>query len=211
MFGIHDLPLFIASGLLLNLAPGPDSLLVMTRSATQGWRAGACAALGIAGGTCVHVLAAALGLSALLAASAAAFTVVKLIGAAYLLYLGLSLLLRKPATAQPRAVEAGTCDYRRVFLQGFLTNALNPKVALFFLAFVPQFIAPASPDKTLAFLLLGSLFNVNSLLFCLTLAFATAFARDRLSPGPALGRWLNRAIGGLFLTLGVKLALTQRS
>ncbi|CAD5108702.1 LysE family translocator [Zestomonas carbonaria] len=213
MLGIHDLALFVVSGLLLNLAPGPDSLLVMTRSATQGWRAGSSAALGIAGGTCVHILAAALGLSALLATSATAFTVVKLVGAAYLLYLGMSLLLKKPAQATPLAAPdtAATCDYRRVFLQGFLTNALNPKVALFFLAFVPQFIAPDAADKTLAFLLLGSIFNINSLLWCLLLAFTIAFARDRLRPGPTIGCWLNRAIGGLFVALGIKLALAQRS
>ena len=92
MFGIHDLPLFIVSGLLLNIMPGPDSLLIMTRSATQGWRAGSAAALGIGAGTMVHILAAALGLSALLSASAAAFTAVKWIGAAYIIYVGIALL-----------------------------------------------------------------------------------------------------------------------
>src|SRR3954464_1024137 len=95
MFGIHDLPLFVISGLLLNIMPGPDSLLIMTRSATQGWRAGCAAALGIASGTFVHILAAALGLSAVLATSAMAFTVVKLAGAAYILYMAYGLLRSK--------------------------------------------------------------------------------------------------------------------
>lgn len=210
MFGIHDLTLFVLSGLLLNLTPGPDSLLVITRSAAQGWLAGAAAALGIAAGTCLHILAAALGLSALLATSATAFTLVKLMGAAYLVWLGLGLLFRRPHT-QAKPAGTSAVSLRRVFLQGFLSNALNPKVALFFLAFVPQFIAPDGPDQTLAFLILGGIFNLNSLLWCLLLAVATARASARLRPGEALGRWLHRAIGGLFIALGVKLSLAGRS
>eukprot|EP01137_Pigoraptor_chileana_P011939 Opistho-2@63600 len=155
MFGIHDLTLFITAGLLLNIAPGPDSILIMARSATQGWRAGSAAALGIGAGTCVHVLAAALGLSALLATSAWAFTVVKWVGAAYLVYAGLSMLLaRSKPDRGADATEAAApapLPYGKIFAQGFLTNVLNPKVALFFLAFVPQFIAPDAPDKALAF------------------------------------------------------------
>lgn len=201
MFGIHDLTLFVLSGLLLNLTPGPDSLLVITRSAAQGWLAGAAAALGIT---------AALGLSALLATSATAFTLVKLMGAAYLVWLGLGLLFRRPHT-QAKPAGTSAVSLRRVFLQGFLSNALNPKVALFFLAFVPQFIAPDGSDQTLAFLILGGIFNLNSLLWCLLLAVATARASARLRPGEALGRWLHRAIGGLFIALGVKLSLAGRS
>jgi len=209
MLGIHDIGLFIASGLLLNIAPGPDSLLIMTRSATQGWRAGCAAALGIGAGTCVHVLAAALGLSALLAGSAMAFTVVKWIGAAYLVYIGLAMLLarRGPDIALP--VPIAPLPLRKVFAQGFLTNVLNPKVALFFLAFVPQFIAPEAPHKALAFLVLGAIFNLNGMLWCNGLAVFTALASRRLKFGGAPARWLNRGIGALFLSFGVKLALSD--
>ncbi len=216
LLGIHDLPLFIASGLLLNIAPGPDSVLIMTRSATQGWRAGSAAALGIGAGTCVHVLAAALGLSALLAASSWAFTLVKWVGAAYLVYIGLGLLLARQrggghsASAPAPQPPAALLSRRQIFAQGFLTNVLNPKVALFFLAFVPQFIAPDAPHKALAFIVLGAIFNFNGMLWCHLLAVSTALASRRLRVGAALLPWLNRAIGALFLSFGLKLALSER-
>lgn len=209
MFGIHDLPLFIASGMLLNILPGPDSLLIMARSGTQGWRAGCAAALGIGAGTFVHIFAAAFGLSALLAASATAFTVVKLVGAAYILYMAVGLLLAKPRSGEAAPLAVPALPYRKIFAQGLLTNALNPKVALFFLAFVPQFIDGDAPNKPLAFILLGCIFNVNAMLWCNGLALLTAFASARLKPKPAVTLWLNRAGGGLFVWLGVKLALSK--
>ena len=214
MLGIHDLPLFVISGLLLNIAPGPDSILIMTRSASQGWRAGSAAALGIGAGTCVHILAAALGLSAVLAASSWAFAVVKWVGAAYLVYIGLQMLIsrRQAPAASASGASAGVSalSWSKIFRQGFLTNVLNPKVALFFLAFVPQFIAPDAPHKALAFLLLGAVFNLNAMLWCHFLAVSTALASARLRVGGTLATWLNRSIGALFLSFGLKLALAER-
>jgi threonine/homoserine/homoserine lactone efflux protein len=209
MFGIHDLPLFVISGLLLNIMPGPDSLLIMTRSATQGWRAGCAAALGIGTGTLVHIFAAALGLSAVLATSATAFTVVKLVGAAYILYMAVGLLRsrKQEGAATPLALPA--LPYRKIFAQGFLTNVLNPKVAIFFLAFVPQFITADAPNKALAFIVLGCIFNVNGMLWCGALALTTAKASARNRLSPAVSLWLNRVTGGLFVWLGVKLALAK--
>ena len=208
MFGIHDLGLFIVSGLLLNIMPGPDSLLIMTRSATQGARAGCTAALGIGAGTFVHVFAAALGLSAILATSATAFTVVKYIGAAYILYMAIGLLRSKPRGAVAAATLA-PLPYRKIFAQGFLTNVLNPKVALFFLAFVPQFIDADAPHKALAFIVLGGIFNLNGMLWCNALALFTAHASARLKVSPLVSLWLNRATGGLFVWLGIKLAMAK--
>ena len=211
MFGIHDLALFVVSGLLLNIMPGPDSLLIMTRSATQGWRAGSAAALGIGTGTFVHIVAAALGLSAILATSAAAFTVVKLAGAAYILYLAVGMLLSKRGSGtESKAPVLAPLPLRRIYAQGILTNVLNPKVALFFLAFVPQFIDANAPHKALAFLILGAIFNINGMLWCHALALFTAQARARLKLNPAVTLWLNRATGGLFVWLGVKLALAKQ-
>jgi threonine/homoserine/homoserine lactone efflux protein len=210
MFGIHDLPLFVVSGLLLNIMPGPDSLLIMTRSATQGWRAGSAAALGIGTGTFVHIVAAALGLSAILATSAAAFTVVKLAGAAYILYLAVGMLLSKRGAGNPAPLALAPLPYRRIYGQGILTNVLNPKVALFFLAFVPQFIDTNAQHKALAFIVLGAIFNINGMLWCHALALFTAQARARLKPNPAVTQWLNRATGGLFVWLGIKLALAKQ-
>src|SRR5262249_1018178 len=133
MLGTHDLPLFILSGLLLNLTPGPDTLYIVGRSATQGWPAGTVAALGVGAGIFVHIGAAAAGLSALLAASSSAFTFVKLAGAAYLVYVGISLV-RSPLPQAQKMPALSMASLRTVFVQGFLTNVLNPKVALFFIA-----------------------------------------------------------------------------
>ncbi len=216
MYGIHDLTLFIISGLLLNIMPGPDSLLIMTRSATQGWRAGSAAALGVGAGTMIHIFAAALGLSALLSTSAAAFTVVKWVGAAYIVYVGIGMLrakLRGEADAKAEdAIAAATTrlPYRKIFFQGFLTNVLNPKVALFFLAFVPQFISADSTSKPLAFIILGCIFNFNGMLWCHGLAVFTAFASARLKVKPLVALWLNRVTGGLFVALGLRLALAEQ-
>lgn len=219
MFGVHDLTLFIISGLLLNITPGPDSLYIIGRSATQGWRAGAAAAFGIGTGTMVHVLAAAFGLSAILATSATAFTIVKLIGAAYLLYVGAGMLFKRTAKAEVGQDDVSlqtesippSASMRQIFSQGFLTNVLNPKVALFFLAFVPQFIDPNAPHKALAFVFLGVVFNVNGMLWCNFLAWSAATASARFKGNGKLANALNRATGGLFVALGIKLVLSRQN
>ena len=208
MAGVHDLALFVVAGLLLNVSPGPDTLYIAGRSATQGFRAGAMAALGIFAGCFVHIAAAAIGLSALIMASAEAFLVVKLAGAAYLAYVGLTMLLSRSVEgeAKPRLVPA---KLSTVFWQGCLTNALNPKVALFFLAFVPQFINADAPHKALAFVALGVLFNVNSVFWNLFVAWSA----NRMAGGVRRGRaalWINRSIGAMFLAMGVRLALFER-
>ena len=213
MLGIHDFWLFVAAGLLLNITPGPDIAYIVARSAALRWRGGAVAALAISAGCFVHIAAAALGVSALIAASALAFGLLKLVGAAYLVYLGIAMLLARatpheaPPTDRPPSVDA--TPMRTVFWQGFLTNVLNPKVALFFLAFLPQFIRADAPHKTLAFAALGLVFNLNGTLWNLGVAWFTArvaamrpYARARL--------WLQRAIGGVFIVLGVRLALAER-
>ena len=182
----------------------------MARSATQGWRAGVVACWGVGSGVFVHVLAAALGLSALLATSATAFTVVKVVGAAYLVWIGIGMLRAKGRAPEVAESAPRVIAYRDIFRQGFLTNVLNPKVALFFLAFVPQFIAPDAPSKPLAFIVLGTIFDINGMLWCHALALFTAFASHRLQVGTSVARWLNRSIGALFVALGAKLALASR-
>ncbi len=215
MFGIHDLALFIISGFLLNLTPGPDSILIMSRSAANGWRAGSVAAFGVCTGCYVHVFAAALGLSAILASSATAFTIVKLIGAAYLVYMGLSALFSRSKTKADAERSSNKRELqlsrKSIFIQGFLSNALNPKVALFFLAFVPQFIDHDASNKALAFLVLGSIFIFNSLIYCNLLAVVTAFASNRLKVSQTISNLLNKTIGALFVSFGLKLAFMTRS
>jgi threonine/homoserine/homoserine lactone efflux protein len=211
MFGIHDLLLFLVSGLLLNITPGPDTAYIVGRSAQMGWRGGAAAAVGISAGCLVHVLASAIGLSALLTASATAFAAVKWAGAAYLVYLGITqLLARRQQTANTRIAAGPTVvTLRQVFWQGALTNILNPKVAMFFLAFLPQFVAADSPHKPLAFLLLGTIFIVNGTLWCLGVAVVAARAARRVRGSSAALLWLNRLIGGLFIYLGVRIAMLE--
>ena len=208
MLGIHELWLFIISGLLLNITPGPDTAYIIGRSLQLGWRGGAAAALGIGTGCLLHVTAAAIGLSALLAASSAAFTVVKWAGAAYLCFVGVKMLLSRGET--PAAITGtGAISLRQVFWQGALTNALNPKVALFFLAFLPQFVAADSPHKAAAFALLGLIFVFNGTLWCLGVAAFAARAAGRIRRSGAAIGWINRALGGLFVYLGVRIALLQ--
>jgi threonine/homoserine/homoserine lactone efflux protein len=213
---IDQLLLFVAAGLLLNLTPGPDVLYIVSHALRSGARAGVVAALGITAGCFVHIFAAAVGVSALMVASSTAFTVLKWAGAAYLVYVGLRLLL---AHAQPAMfLEAGSAyatgararfDAKDVFMRGFWTNALNPKVALFFLAFLPQFIAPAVENKPLAFLLLGLLFNFNGLWVNVAWALGAAWLAQRVGAVQNAMHWLDRIAGALFITFGLKLALTD--
>jgi threonine/homoserine/homoserine lactone efflux protein len=207
MLGTHDLALFILAGLLLNITPGPDMLYVIGRSAAQGRRAGFVAALGIGAGCFVHIFAAAIGVSALLVASATAFTLLKIVGAAYLCYVGLSLLLAKRTRVASNMVIT-PARLTTVFMQGFLTNALNPKVALFFLAFLPQFIGTDAAHKALAFVFLGTLFNVTGTLWNLFVAWAAARAGVRLRQS-SIVTWMNRGIGTLFVALGIRLAFSE--
>jgi threonine/homoserine/homoserine lactone efflux protein len=209
MLGIHELWLFVLSGLLLNVTPGPDTAYIIGRSIQLGWRGGAAAALGICSGCLVHVSGAAIGLSALLMASSAAFTAVKLVGAAYLLFTGLQMLLSRSPPIADVAAQGGEITLRRVFWQGALTNVLNPKVALFFLAFLPQFVAADSPHKTLAFLLLGLIFIFNGTLWCLAVAAFAARAASRIRQSHGVIAWINRVLGGLFVYLGIRVAMLE--
>ena len=211
-----SLLMFIVAGWLLNLTPGPDVLYIVRHAMCQGARAGMAAALGIVSGCFVHVLAAALGVGALLAASATAFTLLKWLGAAYLVWMGLKLLLARSGAAEafaaaalPGAGTAQALPLAHIWRQGFLTNVLNPKVALFFLAFVPQFIDPHSEHKLLAFIGLGLIFNLNSLPINFGYAWLAAWASRRLARVPHALRWVDRAAGLLFVGFGAKLAASE--
>ncbi|MGO4394558.1 LysE family translocator [Variovorax sp. M-6] len=205
----HSLALFVAAGLLLNLTPGPDVLYIVSHSLRSGVRAGILAGFGITAGCFVHIVAAALGLSALMAASSTAFTVLKWVGAAYLLWVGVRMLCSRPSTTAPTPVAAGAADAKSVFLGGFWTNALNPKVALFFLAFVPQFIAPGTDHKALSFFLLGVLFNFNAIFVNVAWALAAGWTARRVGVVQRGMHWLQRGAGVLFIGFGLRLALSD--
>lgn len=209
MLGIHEFWLFILSGLLLNITPGPDTAYILGRSIQSGWRGGAAAALGISTGCLVHVFGAAIGLSALLMASSSAFALLKLAGAGYLLFIGIQMLLSRRQPLADVGTTGGEMSLRKVFWQGALTNALNPKVALFFLAFLPQFVAADSPHMTLAFLLLGGIFIFNGTLWCLGIAAFAAGAANRIRRSEGVMVWINRLLGGLFVYLGFRVATME--
>ena len=207
MFDPGSLLLFVLAGLALNLTPGPDLLYITARSLAQGARAGAASALGIAAGCLVHTAAAAFGVSLLLKSSAYAYDLLRLAGAAYLLWLG-AQALRAPAAAlslQPVAPDS----MRKVFWQGLATNAMNPKVALFFLAFLPQFADPARGSYALQILVLGLIFIFNGLWVCLAVAFAAARAGRWLTRRGGATAWIQRASGAMLVALGLGLALDR--
>jgi RhtB (resistance to homoserine/threonine) family protein len=220
MFGITHFALFGAAVFLLNVTPGPDTAYIVGRSVAQGRGAGLMSALGISAGCCVHSLACAFGLTALLAASATAFTVIKIVGAVYLIYLGIKLILAK-ATVEaddPKpvhapaavAVEAAPRSLRQLFMQGFWTNVLNPKVVLFFVSFFPQFVSPGSDHKALAFLTLGVVFVAMSTVWNGFVAWVAGSVSRRFAGKPGVKKWLDRTVGSAFVGLGLKLATAAR-
>ena len=209
MFGIHDFGLFLCAGVLLNLTPGPDTVYILGRSIAHGRRAGVASAFGICVGSIFHTCAAAFGLSAFLATSAWAFSAVKLAGAAYLIFLGLRALLQREYGLHVPA-EFKQSEPVAAFRQGILTNVLNPKVALFFLAFLPQFIDSATPSKMAAFLILGLTFVMTGTIWCLVLAWFAAAFSARLRGNATIAAMLNRAVGSLFVFLGLRLAVAAR-
>ncbi len=213
MLGITHFGFFLLAVFLLNVTPGPDTAYIIGRSVAQGRGAGLMSALGISAGCCVHALACAFGLTAVLAASATAFTVIKLVGAAYLIYLGVRMLFAKPAAgagAAPAAAAVAAKPLRQLFMQGFWTNVLNPKVVLFFVSFFPQFVSADSAHKALAFLALGAVFVVMSTLWNSMLAWVAGSVTRRFSGKPGVKKWLDRTVGSAFVGLGLKLATSQR-
>jgi len=214
--GIVNLPLFMLAVFLLNVTPGPDTAYIVGRSVSQGRTAGLLSALGVSAGCCVHVLAVAFGLTALLAASTVAFTVIKVVGAAYLIYLGGRMLLAPPERDDAPVQQAEASAVKRprplksLFMQGFLTNVLNPKVVLFFLSFFPQFVDPHASHKALAFLALGAVFIVMSTIWNSLVAWVAASVTRRVAGKPGIKRWLDRVVGTAFIGLGARLAFTTR-
>jgi threonine/homoserine/homoserine lactone efflux protein len=197
--------LFLFATITLNLTPGPDTLYVIARSAGQGRRAGVVSAMGIGAGTIVHITAAAIGLSALLMSSAIAFDLVRFAGAVYLLYLGIRTLTGR--TNQVHAGRAAPLGIGRVFRQGVITNVLNPKVALFFLAFIPQFVDPARGSVAWQFVLLGGIFDISGTIVNTVVALAAGSISRWLSGSPRAARAQRWFTGGVFVALGARLAL----
>lgn len=209
MTGITDFWLFALAALMLNLTPGNDMLYVATRSTGQGIKAGIVSALGIMGGCMVHIVAAVVGLSAIVAKSATAFDIIKYLGAAYLIYLGIrSLLSKKNNFSVDRKLEA--VSHSKIFWQGVITNTLNPKVALFFLAFLPQFINTHSGNVHWQILLLGTWFNISGTIVNILIAVLFGRIGGWLSNSTWFVKWQNKITGVVMIGLGIKVALGKK-
>jgi threonine/homoserine/homoserine lactone efflux protein len=208
MPGIHQYWFFIATAVVLVITPGQDTFFILGRSLAGGRTAGIAAALGITAGSVIHTILAALGLSALLATSPYAFMAVKFAGAAYLIYIGIRALMTRAAKLPgEESRDAGRWD---AFRQGIVSNLLNPKVALFFLALMPQFIDAASANKVAAFLMLGFSFVTLGVIWCVVLAIAAAQLRGWFLRRPSMAGVLNRVAGAMFIALGLKLATVRQ-
>lgn len=204
----HSFLLFVGAGLLLNITPGPDVLYIVGRTLGQGRVAGVVSSLGIATGCLVHIAAAALGLSAVMAAVPLAFDGLRYAGAVYLVWLGFKALVSRSTVLDVTPLERVLLG--RIFRQGIVTNVLNPKVALFFLAFLPQFTDAARGPLPLQFVLLGLVFVGNGTIVCLGYALAASWLGGWLKDRYGIATWLNRAMGGVFIALGMRLALDSR-
>lgn len=195
--------------IMLNLTPGADMLYVATRSTSQGIKAGVVSALGISAGTIVHIAGAIAGLSALIAQSAMAFEIIKYLGAAYLIFLGIKSIVKKEFTANKlKSVDKKSLS--KIFKQGIITNVLNPKVALFFLAFIPQFINPASHNFSMQILFLGILFNISGTIVNIIVAFVFGYAGNKLSRFPLFWKIQEKISGLILIGLGLRIALLKQ-
>ena len=206
---IENFWLFALAALLLNITPGNDMLFVIARSSSQGSRAGIISALGIMVGCMVHMIAAVAGLSAIIAQSAFAFSIIKYIGAAYLIYLGIRSILDKTRSFQfDSPVQKTSCQ--KIFCQGVITNVLNPKVALFFLAFLPQFINTHSGNTTVQILFLGVWFNIGGTVINIIVALLFGKIGKWLSRSANFVQWQKKITGAILIALGIKVALSSR-
>jgi RhtB (resistance to homoserine/threonine) family protein len=205
---LNNFLLFAFASLVLNITPGADMLYVATRSTTQGTRAGVVSALGITTGCIVHLVAAVVGLSAIIASSAMAFSVIKYAGAAYLLYLGYkSFFSKENIFALDKNIEKKPLPV--IFWQGVMTNVLNPKVALFFLAFLPQFIHPGKGDAQQQILLLGAWFNVSGTIVNILVAVLFGKMGNWLARREWFVKWQHKITGMLLFGLGIKVGLSS--
>jgi threonine/homoserine/homoserine lactone efflux protein len=210
VFGIENYAGFLAAAIILNLTPGADTLYILTRSIAQGSRAGLVSVAGIMSGCVVHVLTAAFGLSLILSTSATAFFLVKWAGAFYLIFLGIRALITRTPAFETRNSRFSNNELITIYRQGMLTNILNPKVALFFLSFLPQFINPDHAAGPLPFLVLGGTFLVTGTFWCLILTRTATRMTHVLRENARIGMWMQKLSGIVFIGFGVSLALDPR-
>ncbi|MDK2792432.1 MAG: hypothetical protein PWQ25_1295 [Deferribacteres bacterium] len=208
MLWIYNFETFIIASILLNMTPGVDTFYILKYSASQGKKAGFWAAFGILSGILFHTFMASVGLSALIVKSATVYSFVKIIGSLYLIYLGIRMLLEK-GKIREETENIRSEDTLKIFRQGFLTNALNPKVAIFFLAFLPQFVAQDSQSHILSFMVLGLTFVCTSLLWCIVLVSSSAKLSCKFKSSRKTSFYFNKLAGLVFVIFGLKLSLEK--
>lgn len=209
MFGIQNLSLFLVSCILLNLTPGQDTIYIIGRSVAQGRKAGILSAFGIMTGVLIHTLFASLGLSVILATSSLAFSILKYAGAAYLVWIGIGFLRNDGHDERLKMIEEKRLMPWKIYRQGVLTNLLNPKVALFFLSFLPQFVDPHTEFIFAPFIMLGLLFFTTGSAWCMVLVYGSSSLTDKFRNRTTVGWVLKKLTGTLFIGLGIKLAFSQ--
>ena len=207
MLGIINYKLFIISSILLNLTPGADTIYILGKGISRGKKAAIISAVGISTGCMVHTVLAAFGLSVILSKSIIAFNIVKAVGAFYLIYLGIKSMKTKDFSLKEKDKE--NISSGKIFREGVLTNVLNPKVALFFLSFMPQFISPNNSFGAIPFIILGSTFVFTGTIWCLILAISSSLMTKKLKEKPSFSKILNRLTGIIFVGLGLKLLTSK--
>ncbi|EEL87112.1 LysE family translocator [Bacillus cereus] len=206
MYGIINYEVFLLTGILLNLIPGADTMYIVGRSISQGRKAGVYSVFGIITGSLVHTLLVAFGLSIILTKSIVLFNTIKVIGVIYLVYLGIKMILDKTNVAFQ--ASSNKLNIRKIYLQGLLTSLTNPKVSLFFIAFLPQFI-DTKASGPMPFIILGITFTVTGLLWCLFVAYFSSYVTKKLRGNQKIGMILNKVTGMIFIGMGLKLLQTK--
>ncbi|MGG4230842.1 LysE family translocator [Bacillus paramycoides] len=206
MYGIINYEVFLLTGILLNLIPGADTMYIVGRSISQGRKAGVYSVFGIITGSLVHTLLVAFGLSIILTKSIVLFNTIKVIGVIYLVYLGIKMILDKTNVAFQ--ASSNKLNIRKIYLQGLLTSLTNPKVSLFFIAFLPQFI-DTKASGPMPFIILGLTFTVTGLLWCLFVAYFSSYVTKKLRGNQKVGMILNKVTGMIFIGMGLKLLQTK--
>lgn len=210
MVGIENLGGFVMAAIIVVATPGIDTIMVLTRSISKGRTAGLYSALGVSLGLIFHTCAVTFGLSLIIAKSAMAFGIIKYLGAGYLIYIGLKALLSKSEQMEIKPAEMKTEGAKKMFITAFISDVLNPKIAIFFLAFLPQFINKTAINDPIPYLVLGSIMFLITLIWCSFLAIMGSKAALLFNSNKNAEKWMNRSSGLIFILLGLKVAFTKK-
>ena len=210
MSGVENFSLYLISAILFVLTPGIDTIFILNKSLTKGKKSGFYSSLGICSGILVHTTFAALGLSIILAQSAIAFSLIKYLGAAYLIYIGLKALFSKKETLNFKEQSLETESVWASFRSGVITNVFNPKVALFFLSFFPQFISKTNTDSALPFFILGFTYAGLGIIWCFILAYFSSLFSSKLKTNEKFNFWLNKTSSAIYILMGLKIAMAKK-